>query len=119
MTNTLNTDPSCLFCRIVRHEIPSTPVFEDEEFLAFRDIAPKAPTHVLVIPKAHLAKLGDATPADAPLLARLFLAVAKVAAQENAADYRLVLNNGERAGQSVFHLHVHLLAGRSFGWPPG
>ena len=119
MTTTATTDPSCVFCRIVKREIPSTPVFENEEFFAFRDNAPKAPIHVLVIPKVHLPRLSAATPADAPLLARLFLAVAGIARAEKASDYRLVVNNGAEAGQSVDHLHVHLLAGRSLSWPPG
>ncbi len=119
MTTDLKTDPSCLFCRIVRREIPSTPVFEDDEFYAFRDIAPKAPTHVLVIPKRHIARLSEASPADAPLLGQLFLVLAQVAKTEKAADYRLVVNNGAGAGQSVDHLHAHLLAGRSFRWPAG
>ena len=119
MTTAATTDSSCLFCRIARREIPSTPVYEDEDFFAFRDIAPKAPTHVLVVPKKHLARLSEASPSDAPLLARLFLAVAEVARAEKATDYRLVVNNGVDAGQSVDHLHVHLLAGRSLSWPPG
>jgi len=119
VTTDAKTDPSCIFCRIVRRDIPSTTVFEDEDFYAFRDIAPQAPTHVLVVPKVHLARLSDASAADAPLLARLFLTVAKVARAERAADYRLVMNNGAEAGQSVDHLHAHLLAGRSFRWPPG
>ena len=119
MASEARVDPSCLFCRIARHEIPSTKVFEDDEFYAFRDIAPQAPTHVLVVPKAHLPRLSAASPTDAPMLARLVLTVANVAASEKAADYRLVVNNGAGAGQSVDHLHLHLLAGRSFGWPPG
>ncbi|HQR47085.1 MAG TPA: histidine triad nucleotide-binding protein, partial [Thermoanaerobaculia bacterium] len=118
MTTETN-DPSCLFCRIARRESPSTPVFEDEEFYAFRDIAPKAPTHVLVIPKKHLPRLSAATPDDAPLLARLLLAFAEIARREKASDYRLVVNDGPDAGQSVDHLHFHLLAGRFFTWPPG
>ena len=119
MATDARVHPSCLFCRIARHEIPSTTVFEDDEFYAFRDIAPKAPIHVLIVPKAHLAKLSAASPSDAPMLARLFLTIAKIADAEKAADYRLVANNGAGAGQSVDHLHLHLLAGRSFGWPPG
>jgi histidine triad (HIT) family protein len=119
VTTAATTDPSCLFCRIARREIPSTPVWEDGEFFAFRDISPMAPTHVLVVPKKHLARLSEASPEEAPLLARLFLAIATVAVAERAADYRLVVNNGAGAGQSVDHLHVHLLAGRSFRWPPG
>ncbi|MGE5347212.1 MAG: histidine triad nucleotide-binding protein [Acidithiobacillales bacterium] len=119
MTTASKTDPSCLFCRIARREIPSNPVLEDEELYAFRDIAPKAPTHILVIPKTHIARLADVSPGDAPLLARLFLAAAQVARAEKVVDFRLVVNNGAGAGQSVDHLHVHLLAGRSFHWPPG
>ncbi len=119
MPNAGASDPTCLFCRIARREIPSTPVFEDAEFYAFRDIAPKAPTHVLVIPKAHLPSLSAASPADAPVLGRLLLLLAGIAKSEKAHDYRLVVNNGADAGQSVDHLHFHLLAGRSFRWPPG
>ena len=119
MTTERKADPSCLFCRIVQRQIPSTKVFEDAEFYAFRDIAPTAPTHVLVIPKAHIARLSAASSEDAPLLARLLLAVVKIAKEEKATHYRLVINNGAEAGQSVDHLHLHLLAGRSFAWPPG
>ncbi len=119
MQDAAKSDPSCLFCRLVRREIPSTPVYEDAEFYAFRDIAPKAPTHVLVIPKTHLTGLSAASPKDAPLLARLLLVLAEIARSEKAHDYRLVVNNGADAGQSVDHLHFHLLAGRSFTWPPG
>jgi histidine triad (HIT) family protein len=119
VTTAPKSDPSCLFCRIARREIPSKPVLEDEEFYAFRDIAPQAPTHILVVPKTHITRLSEASPNDAPLLARLFLAVAKVARAEKVSDYRLVVNNGPQAGQSVDHLHAHLLAGRSFHWPPG
>jgi histidine triad (HIT) family protein len=119
VTDEKTFDPSCLFCRIVRGQIPSTKVYEDAEFYAFRDIGPKAPTHVLVVPKAHLPRLSAASPADAPMLGRLLLTFAKVADGEKAGDFRLVLNNGAGAGQSVDHLHLHLLSGRSFGWPPG
>ncbi len=119
MQNAVTQDPSCLFCRIARREIPSAPVYEDAEFYAFRDRAPAAPTHVLVIPKKHIPRLSAASPEDAPLLARLFLVLAGIARGENANDYRLVVNNGAGAGQSVDHLHLHLLAGRSFTWPPG
>ncbi len=119
MTTAPKSDPSCLFCRIARRDVPSTPVFENDALYAFRDISPKAPIHILVIPKTHITHLADASPDDAPLLARLFLAAAHIAREEKAADYRLVVNNGPGAGQSVDHLHVHLLAGRSFRWPPG
>ena len=110
---------TCLFCRIVRREIPAKVIHEDEHTLAFRDIDPKAPTHVLVIPKLHVATLNDAT--DAMLLGRLLLAAKQVAAAEGIADsgYRTVVNCGAGAGQTVFHIHVHLLGGRSLSWPPG
>jgi histidine triad (HIT) family protein len=110
---------SCLFCRIVREEIPAKIVWEDAHSLAFRDVDPKAPTHVLVIPKRHVASLNDAS--DAQLLGRLLLAAREIAEQEGIADdgYRTVINCGAGAGQTVFHLHVHLLGGRRLGWPPG
>ena len=110
---------SCLFCRIVRREIPATVIHEDDDTLAFRDIDPKAPTHVLVIPKAHVASLNEAT--DAAQLGRLMLAAAQIAKAEGIAEdgYRTVVNSGANAGQTVFHVHLHLLGGRRLGWPPG
>jgi histidine triad (HIT) family protein len=110
---------SCLFCRIARREIPATVIHEDEHTLAFRDIDPKAPTHVLIIPKEHVATLNDAT--DATLLGRLLLAAKQIAAAEGIAEsgYRTVVNCGAGAGQTVFHIHVHLLGGRALRWPPG
>ncbi|MEO8563390.1 MAG: histidine triad nucleotide-binding protein [bacterium] len=110
---------SCLFCRIVRREIPATIIHEDEHTLAFRDIDPKAPTHVLVIPKQHVATLNDAT--DPAVVGRLLIAAKEIAAAEGIADdgYRAIVNCGAGAGQTVFHLHLHLLGGRSLGWPPG
>ncbi len=111
---------STLFSKIIKREIPADIVYEDELCLAFRDINPQAPTHVLIIPKQEIAKLADAKAADQALLGHLLLAANKIARQlgvENA--FRLVVNNGAEAGQSVFHLHVHLLAGRPFHWPPG
>jgi histidine triad (HIT) family protein len=109
----------CLFCRIVRREIPAKVVHEDEHTLAFRDIDPKAPTHVLVIPKSHVSTLNDAT--DAALVGRLLLAAKEIAAAEGIAEsgYRTIVNCGAGAGQTVFHLHLHLLGGRHLGWPPG
>lgn len=112
-------DESCLFCRIAKKEIPASVVHEDGDVLAFRDIAPQAPTHVLVIPKRHVATVADLAPGDEPLAGTLLAAAAKVARDLGLADYRLVLNNGAGAGQSVFHLHVHVLGGRALGWPPG
>jgi histidine triad (HIT) family protein len=116
------TDPSsdCLFCRILRGDIPSKKVFEDEHVLAFEDIDPKAPTHVLIIPKKHFGGLKEAQAEDAEVIGRCHLAAAEIARQRNIErGYRTVLNVGPGAGQSVFHLHVHLLGGRSLGWPPG
>ena len=111
---------NCLFCKIVRGEIPSKKVFEDEHTFAFEDIDPKAPTHVLVIPKRHLAGLKEATAADAEIVGRCHLVAAEIARQRKIEDgYRTVLNVGQGAGQSVFHLHVHLLGGRTLAWPPG
>ena len=114
---TMSSD--CLFCRIVRREIPATIVREDEHTLAFRDIDPKAPTHVLVIPKTHVASLNEAT--DAATLGRLLLAAAAIAKAEgiDSTGYRTVINTGAEAGQTVHHVHVHLLGGRHLKWPPG
>jgi histidine triad (HIT) family protein len=110
---------NCLFCRIIRKEIPATIVWEDAHALAFRDIDPKAPTHVLVIPKAHVASLNEAT--DPTMLGRLMLAAREIAAEEGISEsgYRVVVNTGAGAGQTVFHLHLHLLGGRKLTWPPG
>ncbi len=118
----MTTDPtgSCLFCRIVRGEIPSKKVYENEFVLAFEDIDPKAPTHVLIVPKKHFAGLKEAQADDAELIGRCHLAAAEIARQRKIEQgYRTVLNVGPGAGQSVFHLHVHLLGGRSLSWPPG
>jgi histidine triad (HIT) family protein len=110
----------CLFCRIVRGEITSKKVYEDEHVFAFEDIDPKAPTHVLVVPKKHFAGLKEAQADDAEVIGRCHLAAAEIARQRNIEQgYRTVLNVGPGAGQSVFHLHVHLLGGRKLGWPPG
>ncbi len=108
-----------LFEKIIQRQIPANIVWEDEDTLAFRDISPQAPTHILVVPRKPLPKLADATEADTELLGRLLLTANKVAAQEGLSDYRVVVNNGEGAGQSVFHLHLHVLGGRDLRWPPG
>ncbi|MSQ01640.1 MAG: histidine triad nucleotide-binding protein [Myxococcales bacterium] len=108
-----------LFQKIISRELPADIVYEDEATLAFRDLHPRAPTHILVIPKQPLTRLSDAGPADVGLLGALLLTVNRVAASEGLADFRVVVNNGAGAGQSVFHLHLHLLGGRPFGWPPG
>jgi histidine triad (HIT) family protein len=102
-------------------EVPAQVVFEDEDVLAFRDINPQAPTHVLIIPRRHIASLEDLRPEDASLVGRLFLAAQRVAREEGLArsGYRTVINCGAEAGQSVFHVHLHLLGGRPMRWPPG
>lgn len=109
----------CLFCRIVRREIPASVVFEDEQALVFKDVNPQAPTHVLVVPKKHLGSLLDSADADAALLGHLQRTACRVAEQAGLSSFRLVANNGKGAGQSVDHLHYHLLAGRPMTWPPG
>lgn len=117
----MTTDPSCLFCRIVADQLPSTRVHEDDAVIAFRDIAPRAPTHVLVIPREHIASAADLTEAHGPILGRLFAVAADVAKSEGIADagYRVVTNVGRWGGQSVDHLHFHVMGGRAFDWPPG
>lgn len=111
---------STLFGKIIRREIPADIVYEDDLCLAFKDINPQAPTHVLLIPKKEIVKLSDAGAADQAVLGHLLLAAGKIARQLGVADaFRLVVNNGAEAGQSVFHLHLHILAGRKLRWPPG
>ncbi|MBA2634467.1 MAG: histidine triad nucleotide-binding protein [Chloroflexi bacterium] len=113
-------DPECLFCRIAAGEIPSDRVHEDDDVIAFRDIAPRAPTHVLVIPRRHIADAHALTDDDAELLAKLFAVVRRVADAEGLErGYRVVTNVGPESGQTVFHLHLHLLGGRPMAWPPG
>ncbi len=111
----------CLFCRIARREVDAGVVFEDDAVMAFRDVNPQAPVHVLIIPKLHVATINDLREEHADLLSRLFLTAAKIARDHDVADegYRLVVNCQEGAGQSVFHLHMHVLGGRQFKWPPG
>lgn len=111
--------PDCLFCRIARGEIPAGQVKADEEFVAFRDINPQAPVHVLVIPRTHMASMNGV--GDAGLLGRLLLFTREVAVAEGLGErgYRLVVNTNADGGQTVFHLHVHVLGGRSMRWPPG
>jgi histidine triad (HIT) family protein len=109
----------CLFCRIAAEEIPADIVFENETVLAFRDINPKAPTHVLAIPRRHLDSVADLTDPDGDLLAALFGALRHVADDAGLTGYRILTNVGAESGQSVFHLHFHLLGGRSMAWPPG
>jgi histidine triad (HIT) family protein len=115
----MSTD--CLFCRIAAGEVPSTKVHEDDVVVAIRDIAPRAPTHILLMPREHIASAAELTEAHGPLLGRLFAVAAQVAREEGIEEsgYRLVSNVGRWAGQTVDHLHVHLMGGRSFSWPPG
>ncbi|MFP3949435.1 MAG: histidine triad nucleotide-binding protein [Gemmatimonadota bacterium] len=111
----------CLFCNIVEGSMDADVVHEDEEVLAFRDINPQAPTHILVIPRKHVASVNELEDGDAALVGSLHVAARDLAREEGIADdgYRLVMNAGKGAGQSVFHIHLHLLGGRSFRWPPG
>lgn len=110
----------CLFCKIVAGEIPSKTVYEDENVLAFEDVSPQAPVHVLLIPKEHVVSVGALEEGQRELAASLMLAVPKVAKQLGISEaFRTVANTGAAAGQSVFHLHLHLLAGRPLSWPPG
>lgn len=112
-------DADCLFCRIVAGEVPATVVEDADRTLAFRDVDPQAPIHVLVVPKEHHVDVAALSAADPSLLAELHARAVAIAGQEELAGFRLVLNTGAIAGQSVFHVHLHLLGGRSFGWPPG
>jgi len=113
--------PDCLFCKMVAGEITPDVVYEDDEVLAFRDVNPQAPLHVLVIPKAHIATTNDLDDGNAAVIGSLILAARQIAADEGVAEpgYRMVMNCNPAAGQSVYHIHLHLLGGRSMGWPPG
>ena len=111
---------STIFSKIIRREIPADIVYEDDLCMAFRDVNPQAPTHVLLIPKKEIPRLVDAKPEDEALLGHLMITANKIAQQLGVGDaFRLTVNNGADAGQSVFHLHLHILAGRPFKWPPG
>lgn len=110
----------CIFCRIVQGTAPASIVYQDGEITAFRDINPQAPVHILIIPNRHITSVSHIEPGDISMLGRLFLVARQLAEQENIADgYRIVVNSGRLAGQSVYHLHAHLLGGRRMGWPPG
>lgn len=111
----------CLFCRIAALEIPADIVYEDDQVVAFRDITPKAPVHILLIPREHITSAASLTDANGPMLGHLFATAAQIARDENIArsGYRITTNSGTGAGQSVFHLHFHLMGGRQMGWPPG
>jgi len=111
----------CIFCDIVEGKIPARIAHRDDEVVAFHDLSPQAPTHILVVPTRHLASVDAAAPGDAALLGKVLLVCKQLAAKEgiDASGYRIVTNHGRGAGQSVFHLHFHLLGGRGMGWPPG
>lgn len=109
----------CLFCKIIKGDIPSNKVYEDELCLAFYDIDPQAPTHFLVIPKAHIASVAEVTGENAAVVAHIFTVIAKVTKELGVESYRVVSNIGEQAGQSVHHLHFHVIGGRDMTWPPG
>lgn len=114
------TVSDCLFCKIASGAIPVTRLYEDEQILAFPDIHPQAPVHILVIPRQHFASLAHTTPEDAGLLGQMLAATTEIARQQNLANgYRLVINTGSDGGQTVEHLHIHLLGRRHMGWPPG
>jgi len=111
----------CIFCKIASGEIPADLIYEDDLVVGFRDLNPQAPTHVLLIPRKHIATLNDLQPEDEAIVGRLYTAAAKVAAQEGIAEqgYRTLINCNDDGGQTVFHLHLHLLGGRRMSWPPG
>ena len=111
----------CLFCKILAGEIPADIVFESDSVIGFRDISPQAPTHVLVIPRRHISTINDLEEGDRELVGELYLAAKQIASDEDLSEagYRVVMNCNEGAGQSVFHIHLHLLGGRGLGWPPG
>lgn len=114
-------DPQCLFCRIASGEIPAELVYQTPEVLAFRDISPQAPTHILIIPRTHISSVTDLQEGDSEMMGKLFLAARELARKEGIHEggYRMVVNAGADAGQTVFHIHMHLLGGRGMGWPPG
>ncbi len=113
--------PGCIFCRIAAGESPAGICYEDDQCLVFEDIRPQANVHLLVIPRRHIVSLNDAAPEDAMLLGHLLLVAARLAGQQgvDGAGYRVVINTNRAAGQSVYHLHLHLLGGRNMRWPPG
>ncbi|HEX4029073.1 MAG TPA: histidine triad nucleotide-binding protein [Terracidiphilus sp.] len=111
---------SCIFCKIVAGEIPSTALYQDDRVYAFADIGPKAPTHILIVPREHIASIAEAGESHSALLGHLLLAAAQIARDKGLHNgYRIVINNGPDGGQTVDHLHVHLLGGRALAWPPG
>ncbi len=112
---------NCIFCKIVSGDIPADKIFENDHVIGFRDLNPQAPTHVLVIPKRHISTINDLNDEDKSLIGEMYLAAQQIAADEGLAErgYRTVMNCNEEAGQTVFHIHLHLLGGRAMTWPPG
>ena len=115
------SDPDCLFCKICDGDIPADIVMQTDDMVAFRDINPQAPTHILIIPKQHIATVNDLRDEDHTIVGKLFVAARDIARDEgiSEAGYRVTMNCNKAAGQTVFHIHLHLLGGRDFGWPPG
>jgi len=113
--------PDCIFCRIAAHELPAVIEYDDDQILAFRDIHPQAPVHILIIPRRHVATTNDLHPADAELTGKMILVAGELARRLELAapGYRLIFNCNRDGGQAVYHLHLHLLGGRTLGWPPG
>ena len=111
--------PDCLFCGMIEKKVKAKIEFENEDTLAIHDIRPQAPVHILVIPKKHIEKISDLTEKDVPLMGRLIDQARQIAAKRGWADYRFVFNNGPLAGQTISHIHLHLLSGRPMAWPPG
>jgi len=109
----------CIFCKIAAREIDSELLYEDEAVVAFRDINPVAPTHVLIVPREHIERISDIQPRHAEMVGRLHLVAGEIAARTGLSDYRLVFNCGPEAGQAVYHIHLHLIGGRKMTWPPG
>ncbi len=118
---TVDRDPDCIFCKIVAGEIPTELVYEDKRVVAFRDINPQAPVHILIIPRMHIPRVGDIPEDQGDLLGAMASAAKKLAQESGVYEegYRLVINSGDNGGQTVYHLHMHLLAGRFLRWPPG
>lgn len=117
----MSTHSDCVFCKIIERKLPSKIIYEDSVSTAFEDINPQAPVHILIVPKKHIPDLHSIAESDKELIGHLFLVASKMAAKKNLDrnGYRMVINNGPGAGQTVFHIHIHLLAGRRFSWPPG
>lgn len=112
-------DPNCIFCKIIEGHIPAEIIYRDENVVAFNDLNPQAPTHILIIPTLHVENISALADASSVVTAALFKAAKSIASERNLPGYRTVFNTGEKAGQSVFHAHMHLLGGRDFTWPPG